>query len=81
MHPFAQITSILLVSEDMFCSTWAPFLVPALLSGFLYTLLFRSETKDTGDSRMEIAMAAQNGIRIYLVSRGPNTTVGSIMLA
>jgi len=30
---------------------------------------------------MEIAMAAQNGIRICLVFRGSNTTVGSSMVA
>jgi hypothetical protein len=80
VHPFAQITCIILVAKDLLCSAWPPFLTPVLLRSILCTLRFGSEPKHSGDSRVEIAMAAQNGIRICLVFRRPDTAVGSDIL-
>jgi len=77
MHPFAQITCIPLVSKDVLCSTWAPLLTPMVLRSFVYALSFRSESKDRRNGGVEITVAAQNGIRINLVFRGPNPAMRS----
>jgi hypothetical protein len=77
VHPFTQITCIPPVSKDVLCSTWAPLLVPVLLRSFLHRLKLGSESKDRGDSGMEIVTADQNGIPICLMFRGSNAVMGS----